>query len=72
MIINGRAFQALVDKGASHNFLRAELAKELNLKVTASKTEVKAMNSKAGKATRVASLVHVNFHMHSYVTNFQM
>jgi hypothetical protein len=35
------------------------LAKELGLKITTSKTEVKAVNSKEKKATRVSSLVHV-------------
>jgi predicted aspartyl protease len=39
MIINDRTVQALVDTGASHNFLKAELAKELGLKVTTSKTK---------------------------------
>ena len=37
MIINGRAVQALVDTGASHNFLWTELDRELGLKITSSK-----------------------------------
>jgi hypothetical protein len=33
LIINGRTIQALVDSGASHNFLWKELASELGLRV---------------------------------------
>jgi hypothetical protein len=37
-IINHRSVQARVNTVASHNFLRAELANDLDLKVTTSKT----------------------------------
>jgi hypothetical protein len=32
LVINGRIMQALVDSGASHNFLKIEVAKELGLR----------------------------------------
>jgi hypothetical protein len=59
MIMNGRAVQTLVDRGVSCNFLWAQLAKELVLKITTSKKEVKVVNSKEKKETGFASLVHV-------------
>lgn len=59
MIINGRAVQTLVDTGALRNFLWEQLAKDLVVKITASKKEVKVVNSKEKKETIFASLVHV-------------
>lgn len=59
MIINGRAVQTLVDTGALRNFLWAQLANYLVVKITASKKEVKVVNSMEKKETGFASLVHV-------------
>jgi hypothetical protein len=59
LVINGRTMQALVDSGASHNFLKTEVVKELGLRVSPCGAAVKAVNSKARETTGVASSVHI-------------
>ena len=59
VILNGRLVQALVDTGASHNFVRTGLATEVGLRVQPCEASVKAVNSKATAATGVASNVRM-------------
>jgi hypothetical protein len=59
LVINRRTMQALVDSGVLHNFLKAEVAKEMGIRVSPCRATVKAVNSKEKAATSVSSLVHI-------------
>jgi hypothetical protein len=59
LVINGRTMQALVDSGASHNFLKTEVVKELGLRVSPCGAVVKEVNSKEKETTGVSSSVHI-------------
>lgn len=50
VMINGRELKAMIDTGATDNFIAEELAKELQLQISTAATMIKAINS---KATRV-------------------
>jgi len=54
LMVHGKTIQALVDTGATHNFMMAWLAKEVGLMIFPSNAEVKAVNSRA----KVAGLAH--------------
>eukprot|EP00253_Pinus_taeda_P034045 PITA_34045 len=54
LVVHGKTIQALVDTGATHNFMMTWLAKEVGLMIFQSYVEVKAVNSRA----RVAGLAH--------------
>lgn len=54
LVIHGKTIQALVDTGATHNFMTTRLAKEAGLTMTPSNMEVKAVNSRA----KVAGVVY--------------
>jgi len=54
LMVHGKTIQALVDTGATHNFMMTRLAKEAGLTITPSNMEVKAVNSRA----KVVGLVH--------------
>lgn len=54
LIVHGKTIQALVDTGATHNFMTTRLAKEAGLMISPSDMEVKVVNSRA----KVAGLVH--------------
>eukprot|EP00253_Pinus_taeda_P023421 PITA_23421 len=47
LMVHGKTIQALVDTGATHNFMTTRLAKEVGLMIFPSNVEVKAMNSRA-------------------------
>jgi hypothetical protein len=59
LIINGRVVHALVDSGVSHNFLRTELASELELRVGLCRASIKALNSKDISIVGVSSTNHI-------------
>jgi hypothetical protein len=54
-IINKRTIQSLVNLGVLHNFLKTEVAKELELRVSPCGVTVKEVNSKEKAAAGVAS-----------------
>jgi len=54
LIVHGKTIQALVDMGATHNFMTTRLAKEVGLMIFPTNVEVKTVNSRA----KVASLAH--------------
>jgi len=54
VIVHGKAVQALVDTGATHNFMTPQLARTVGLTILPSNMEVKAVNSKA----KVTGLAH--------------
>ena len=54
LMVHGKTIQALVDTGATHNFMTTRLAKEAGLTITPSNMEVKVMNSRS----KVVGLVH--------------
>ena len=54
LMVRGKITQALVDTGATHNFMTTRLAREVGLTILPSNMEVKAVNSKA----KVAGLAH--------------
>lgn len=54
LMVHGKTIQALVDTGATHNFMTTWLAKEVGLMIFPLNAEVKAVNSRA----KVAGLVH--------------
>ena len=54
LMVHGKTIQALVDMGASHNFMMTRLAKEVGLMIFPLNVEVKAVNSRA----KVAGLAH--------------
>ena len=54
LMVHGKTIQALVDTGATHNFMMTRLAKKVGLMIFPSNVEVKAMNSRA----KVAGLAH--------------
>ena len=58
--INGKVTKALVDTGASHNFVSLEEAKRLNLKVVEGGGSLKAANSAAQPIKGVAHGVKVS------------
>ena len=45
--VNGKAVRAMLDTGATKNFVSLRMVDQLGLKVTKSNSQVKAMNSKA-------------------------
>lgn len=47
MLINGVEALALVDTGATHNFVAEREIERLKLKITSSKSKIKAVNSEA-------------------------
>jgi hypothetical protein len=59
LIINGRTIQALVDFGASHNFLKKELTSELRLRVGSCNSSIKIIDSKANAVFGFALVVHI-------------
>jgi len=54
LMVHGKTIQALVDTGATHNFMMTRLEKEVGLMIFPLNVEVKAMNSRA----KVAGLAH--------------
>ena len=54
LMVHGKTIQALVDTGATHNFMMTWLAKEVGLMIFPSNVEVKAVNSRA----KVVGLAH--------------
>lgn len=54
LVVHGKTIQALVNTGATHNFMMTRLAKEVGLMIFPSDVEVKLVNSRA----RVAGLAH--------------
>jgi len=54
LMVRGKTIPALVDTGATHNFMMTWLAREVGLMILPSNMEVKAVNSRA----KVASLAH--------------
>lgn len=57
--LNGWATQALVDTGATHNFIAATEAKRLGLKLEKDTSKIKAVNSEAQPVTGVAKGVSI-------------
>ena len=45
--VNGKAVWAMLDTGATNNFVSLRMVDQLDLKVTKSTSQVKAVNSKA-------------------------
>ena len=60
VLVNGRKVRALVDTGASHNFMKLEVVDAIGLKKTSSRIKVKAVNSQAKAAAGIASEVTVH------------
>ena len=60
VLVNGRKVRALVDTGASHNFVKLEVADAIRLKKTSCDVKVKAVNSQAKAAAGIASGVTVH------------
>ena len=60
VLVNGRKVRALVDTGASHNFVKLEVADAIGLKKTSCDVKVKAVNSQAKAAAGIASGVTVH------------
>ena len=56
-IVNGVQVKALVDSGATHNFVATKEAARLGLKLEEDTSRIKAVNSKAQKIHRVAKNV---------------
>ena len=54
LMVHGKTIQALVDTGATHNFMTTRLEKEVGLMIFLSNEEVKSVNSRA----KVAGLAH--------------
>eukprot|EP00253_Pinus_taeda_P026665 PITA_26665 len=54
LVVHGKTTQALVDTGATHNFMTTGLARAVGLTILPSNMEVKAVNSKA----KVTGLAH--------------
>jgi predicted aspartyl protease len=59
LVMSRRIVQALVDLGASHNFLKTEVAKELGLRVSSCGVVVKASKSMEKATTGVSSSIHI-------------
>jgi predicted aspartyl protease len=59
LVINEIILQSLVDTGASHNFLKTKVAKELGLRFSPCGVVVKVVKSKAKASIGVASLVYI-------------
>ena len=55
VLVNGRKVRALVDTGASHNFVKQEIADAIGLKKTSCGVKVKAVNSQPKAAIGIAS-----------------
>jgi hypothetical protein len=70
MIINGSVVQARFEVGTLHIFVQTKLAKDLGLKITLSKIEVEAVNSKENKVMGVSSVVHVQLNEWKGHVNF--
>jgi len=58
MEVHGKTIEALVDTGATHNFMSIRLAKEFGLQIIPLDVEVKVVNSRA-KVARLASEVPI-------------
>ena len=58
--INGKRAQALIDTGASHNFIKVDEAKRLGLKVEKSDGWLKTVNSEAKPLSGVARDVELH------------
>ena len=56
-VVNGVQVKALVDSGATHNFVATREATRLGLKLEEDTSRIKAVNSKAQKIQRVAKNV---------------
>ncbi len=54
LMVRGKTIPAIVDTGATHNFMMTWLEREVGLTILPSNMEVKAVNSRA----KVASLAH--------------
>ncbi|XP_068663055.1 uncharacterized protein [Aristolochia californica] len=60
VIINGFQVKAMVDTGATHNFVSEEEARRLKLKATRDSSRMKAVNSAAREVSGVAKAVSAN------------
>lgn len=68
--INGHTVMALVDSGATHNFMKDSVAKRLDLKLEESPNAVKAVNSKVAKVIGKAKDVSMRLGDWTGVINF--
>ena len=59
--INGKAAQVMVDTGASHNFIKAEEAKRLGLRLDRGQALMKTVNAKAKPVDGMARGVELHF-----------
>ncbi|XP_068639545.1 uncharacterized protein [Aristolochia californica] len=60
VLINGFQVKAMVDTGATHNFVSEEEARRLKLKATKDSSRMKAINSAAREVSGVAKTVSAN------------
>ncbi|KAK8635294.1 hypothetical protein V6N13_023170 [Hibiscus sabdariffa] len=70
--INGKATRAMVDTGASHNFISPEEATRLGVKVTGGKGSIKAVNSAAKPIHGIAQKVKTDIGTWSGHLNFSI
>ncbi|KAK8528212.1 hypothetical protein V6N13_001992 [Hibiscus sabdariffa] len=70
--INGKATRAMVDTGASHNFISPEEATRLGVKVTGVKGSIKAVNSAAKPIHGIAQKVKTDIGTWSGHLNFSI
>ncbi|KAK8684211.1 hypothetical protein V6N13_040241 [Hibiscus sabdariffa] len=70
--INGKATRAMVDTGASHNFISLEEATRLGVKVTGGKGSIKAVNSAAKPIHGIAQEVKTDVGTWSGRLNFSI
>uniref|UniRef100_A0A2C9WJ95 Aspartic peptidase DDI1-type domain-containing protein n=1 Tax=Manihot esculenta TaxID=3983 RepID=A0A2C9WJ95_MANES len=54
LTINGKSVRALVDTGATYNFIADSMASRFELKIQADKEKIKAVNSQALNMVGVA------------------
>ena len=59
-VVNGRAVSALVDTGATHNFVSNGMALELGLKTRINSGKIKAVNSQATRIVGIARNVPIS------------
>ena len=57
--VNGQSVRALLDTGATHNFVSVDEAKRLGLKATKEGVTMKAVNSPAKPIAGIAQGVHI-------------
>ena len=58
-ITNEIPLQLSIDLGTSHNFLKKELERELEIRVGQYRDSFKVINSNAKSIDRVATIVHI-------------